>query len=190
MTAPSEQRVVCPICGYNAGTYNGEEFLKQHILVHHPGSNAQALVQPSSGASTMGGAVSITADFLGWSPNYPGGVKTRLDLRKDELVIAELNPPLSIRYRDIEGIEVIPSKQITADRVLVAGPLLATSWKKMEWFLCIRYRDDAGIQMNLVFSPWPAESLEGFLRALYQNLRDAKHHDNATTPSTKHTSAG
>ena len=128
----------------------------------------------------MGGAVSITADFLGWSPNYLGGIKTRLDLGKDELVIAELNPPLSIRYRDIEGIEVIPSKQITADRVLVAGPLLATSWKKMEWFLCIRYHDDAGIQMNLMFSPWSAESLEEFVRALYQRLRDARQHDNAT----------
>jgi len=158
------------------------------MLVHHPGSNAQAPVQPSSGASTVGGTdtfaagaalVSITADFLGWSPNYPVGVKTRLDLGKDELVIAELNPPLSIRYQDIEGIEVIPSKQVTTGRALVAGPLLATSWKKMEWFLCIRYRDDAGIQMNLMFSPWSAESLEGFLRALYQNLRDARQQDNA-----------
>ena len=141
-------------------------------------------VQPSSGASTMGEAVSITADFLGWSPNYPGGVKTRLDLGKDEFVIAELNPPLSIRYRDIEGIEMIPSKQITTGRALVAGPLLATSWKKMEWFLCIRYRDDAGIQMNLMFSPWSADSLEEFVRALYQRLRDARQHDNATLGST------
>jgi hypothetical protein len=105
-------------------------------------------------------------------------------------VIAELNPPLSIRYRDIEGIEVIPSKQITTGRVAAAGPLLASSWKKMEWFLCIRYRDDAGIQMNLMFSPSPAEPLEGFVRALYQNLRDARRHDNATAPSTEHTSAG
>ena len=132
----------------------------------------------------------MTADFLGWSPNYHGGVKTRLDLGKDELLIAELNPPLSIRYKDIEGIEMIPSKQITTGRTFVAGPLLASSWKKMEWFLCIRYRDDVGIQVNLVFNPWSGESLEGFVQTLYQDLRDAKRHDDATATPAEHTNAG
>jgi len=167
LTTPSEQRVVCPICGYNAGTYNGEQFLKEHMLARHPGSNATA---GGAGVFTQ----SMTADFLGWSPNHRGGGKTRLDLGKGELVVAELNPPLSIAYKDIEGIEAIPSKQTTTGRTFVAGPVLASSWKKMEWFLCIRYRDDAGIQLNLMFSPLSAEDLDGFILALYQKLRDAK----------------
>ena len=125
-------------------------------------------------------------DFLGWPPNYPEGVKTKLDLGKDELVITGLNPPLSIKYKDVEGIEMVPSKQMTTSRIIAVGPDLAASWKKMEYFLCIRYRDDVGIQMSLMFSPWPEEPLEEFVRALYQNLRDARRRGSAAAPLTDH----
>jgi len=43
LTTPPEQKVVCPICGYNAGSVNGKEILRQHMQIQHPSVRERAL---------------------------------------------------------------------------------------------------------------------------------------------------
>jgi hypothetical protein len=117
--------------------------------------------------------------YLAGDPNYPESFATDFVLGNDGLALTGANPPLLVPYQNIEGYELLPSKQLTTARIFLAGPLLASAWKKLEWFLCIRYKDDLGISLSLVFSPALGGNPEEFLQALYGKMRGAR-----ATPSS------
>jgi hypothetical protein len=112
--------------------------------------------------------------YLAGNPNYPDSFATGLVLKSNGLALTGSTPPLLMPYQDIEGYELLPSKQLTATRIFLAGPLLASAWKKIEWFLCIRYKDDAGVSLSLVFEPISSNAVEEFMPALYKKLREAR----------------
>ena len=112
--------------------------------------------------------------YLAGNPSYPDSFATALELKPNGLWLSASVPPLLISYSDIDGFELIPSKQLTATRIFLAGPLLASAWKKMEWYLSIRYKDDAGITLSLLLEPTSPKALEEFMPALYRKMREAR----------------
>ena len=170
---PSSARL-CPNCGAE---------LAPAVTQFCPNCSFKLLPAFDSPVAPLGHSRGATEEFvdeslywvyLAGNPTYGGGITTKLDLKNDGLALTGLSPPLLVPYGDIEGFEMIPSKQITTTRTFLIGPLLASSWKKIEWFLCIRYRDDAGIMLSMVFMPLSPITLEAFMPALYEKMREAR----------------
>ena len=96
-------------------------------------------------------------EYLGGHSAFPKSKKCKMHLRDDHIELDKL--PLKVPYDAISEMKITTSKELSVGRMLLTG-MLAFAWKKKKKLLLVSYKDQIGMEQNLVFDSGDLEKIQ------------------------------